>query len=50
MHGHGEERGMGIPFELRGIPGPLPFNEWGTFMIPYLTYFRELNARAKLDA
>ena len=45
--GHGDKRDTGIPFELRGLKGPLPYQDWFEFAKPFLAYFRELNTRDK---
>lgn len=45
--GYGEARGTGIPFELRSLPGNLPYNEWFNFAKPYVDYFRRLNTKDK---
>lgn len=42
-----ERRDTGIPFELRGIPGPLPHDQWLEFATPFLNYFRALNRRKR---
>ena len=45
--GSGEQRGAGIPFELRALQGPLPADQWLEFAKPFLRYFRTLNRKAK---
>lgn len=41
------QRDTGIPFELRGLPGPLPHDQWLEFATPFLNYFRALNRRRR---
>lgn len=45
--GMDDKTGTGIPFELRSMPGELPYADWREFAIPYLSYFRRLNKKAK---
>jgi hypothetical protein len=45
--GKGTTRGTGIPFELRGIPGPVPHDEGLEFALPFIAYFEELNRRKR---
>ncbi|MES2938336.1 MAG: DUF4157 domain-containing protein [Pseudomonadota bacterium] len=45
--GAGERRGTGIPFELRGIPGPVPSDQWVEFAAPFITYFADINKRRR---
>lgn len=40
-------RRTGIPFELRGIPGPLPYAEWPQFAVPFIGYYSQLNYRRR---